>query len=255
MTTENFARYCYRVIALWMSVSFVSTGSWAWDPVGDIKNPGRIIQNIEREARNTGRIIDRGRLELNAQAGAPVVMNWIIASRNNALNAGTQPIPTNIYQELRGFFPDDVLRAVRYRVGEGHFLSLQKSSFHLADRAAIALDNVIVFRHNGDAQHNVRLWAHEIAHVQQYRAWGIRDFAIRYLRSWNSVENDATRVENAYIDWRQRRHVRAPPLQASTSFGRRCGTHFGWCPVSPMPSGAECTCRTQFGRIDLGRVF
>jgi hypothetical protein len=144
--------------------------------------------------------IDRARIDLQAEALRPVVMNWIIESRNNALNAGTQPIPPEIYSSVRYFFDDALLRRVRYRVGEGHFLSLPSAVQKLGNRGAIALDYVIVFRRATGAANPV-LWAHELTHLAQYRRWGISDFAVRYLRSWETVENEARGVETQFRQW------------------------------------------------------
>lgn len=40
-------------------VTFISPSAQAWDPVGDIKNPGRIIDNVGRELENTRKNVER----------------------------------------------------------------------------------------------------------------------------------------------------------------------------------------------------
>ena len=196
-----------RFTILWtmiVSILLFSKPAFAfeWDPVGDILHPERIIQNASRELGNLGRGIDRNRLELQAQAGAPVLKNWIIESRNNTLRAGVNPIPPEIRARLTGFFPERLLDKVRYRSGVGHFLSLQNSAFKIEGKRAITLDYVIVFENDNTAKNDDALWAHELAHVDQYERWGIHDFSVRYLRSWNSVENEAEDVGSRYVSAR-----------------------------------------------------
>jgi hypothetical protein len=70
----------------------------------------------------------------------------------------------------------------------------------------VALNNVIVFRFADDAATNPVLWSHELKHIQQFAEWGVRDFAIRYLRDWNSVEAEAYAAERAF----QAEQVRGP---------------------------------------------
>ena len=159
-----------------------------------------VIKKPTRPLRDIGKDIDRRRRGAMAHAAAPALANWIRVSRNNAVSAGTDPIPDEIYDHLRNYFPSDVLNAVRYRVGQGHFLNLANSSFNLADQDAITLEEIIVFRDhssNGGASDHI-LWAHELGHVMQYRQWGLNGFARRYLDSWSYVENDAKIYENKW---------------------------------------------------------
>jgi hypothetical protein len=256
----------HPLLALLLALFTLATSAipvGAWDPWGDLTHPDRILRNTEREVRRGARAIDRGRLELQAQAGAPALMNWIIASRDDAIRAGVQPIPGEMRNLLSRHFSERLLRRVRFRAGEGHFLSLQKSAFHLGDQGAITLDYVIVFRHSGDAYGNDELWAHELGHVLQYESWGIRDFAIKYLRSWNSVESGADDEKNRYLQTQPRiaAGAAAPPMLPprpafpGAPVGRGCRTAYGVCPIPPLPSGAPCTCTTPWGRIDPGRAM
>src|SRR5262249_40193986 len=88
---------------------FANTPAAAWDPIGDITHPDRIIRNIERETGNAvrdipnvprnverelgnvGREVDRMRLEAMVQAGAPGFEQWLQGSRNSAASGGTFP--------------------------------------------------------------------------------------------------------------------------------------------------------------------
>lgn len=148
--------------------------------------------------------------EARVEVLGPILKEMIIASREDALKAGTSPIPSHVFDHLRIYFPDKLLQRVRYRVGQGHELSLQANSFRFGDASAIALDYVVVFRYRSDASRNLALWAHELGHVQQYESWGISDFAKRYIRNHRDLEKDADevaaefrRVSTVHENWRR----------------------------------------------------
>ena len=96
----------------------------------------------------------------------------IIASKKNALQTGPYPIPENILSHMTDHFCHKLLESVRYVVDSEIDSTLQALAFHIGDKDAITLENVIVFRRNDDALNNIRLWAHELVHVRQYRSWG-----------------------------------------------------------------------------------
>lgn len=282
MTVSRLLLYA---IALQMGLGTAT--ALAWDPIGDLTNPGRIIENIGREAGNAvedipnvprnvgreignlGRDIDRWRLELQAQGAAPVLQQWLIESRNSAAS-GAQPMPPHIRQQLQGYYDDDVLNRARYKVGDAGVINLAHLSIDYGDAEAVTLIDVIVFA-NGSGVEDPALWAHELKHVQQFRDWGVRDFAIRYIRSWNSVENDAYAAQNSYPEWRQRQLARyqpapSPNFNSGPGFNNgpgfnsgpvfnpgvasACATPFGFCPMmAPIPFGASCYCMTPGGPV------
>jgi hypothetical protein len=139
--------------------------------------------------------------EATVETAGPALAQWIRQSRNDAARAGTSPIPPEIRNALAGFFPDSILNSVSYRVGVGHELSLQNNSFEFGDAAAITLEDIIVFKSNNDAQNNPHLWAHELGHVQQYKQWGLLDFAKKYVRGYQSVERGAEATANNWSRW------------------------------------------------------
>ena len=148
--------------------------------------------------------------EMRAETLGRVLKEMIIASRDNAIRAGTSSTPPHLFQELRVYFPDSLLKRVRYRVGQGHELSLQANAFRFGEASAIALDYVIVFRYSRDALGDLALWAHELGHVQQYERWGIGAFAKRYIRNRREVEKEADivaaefrRFASVHEDWRR----------------------------------------------------
>lgn len=59
----------------------------------------------------------------------------------------------------------------------------------------MTLIDIIVFRHQADAEDNVALWAHELHHVQQYQTWGVAEFARRYSRDFDAVEAPAYEIQ------------------------------------------------------------
>ena len=155
----------------------------------------------------------------------------------------------------------DLLNRVTYRVGQGHELSVQANSMRFGDARAVALIDTIVFASSWDAENNDVLWAHEMKHVEQYHSWGLSDFAKRYVRNWQAVENDAARAENAYAQLRHR--FTAPPTQrrqlpparfqpppTPPQFARICATPYGVCQMGvAIPLGSSCYCMTPQGQI------
>lgn len=187
--------------------------------------------------------IDPGRLtrEVFVEQNAPILKNLILASRGEAFSRGTFSLPSQISQEFTGFYAPNVL-SVRWGVGGGNDLSLQANTFRYGDRRAIVLDTVIVFRDMSDTE-DLWLWAHELAHVEQYRAWGIDDFTKRYIRDYNAVEDAAERRAQEFLAWRQRRS-QTPPTPGQG--GSVCVTQFGSCSwVGPV--GWNCSCAIRGG--------
>lgn len=124
-------------------------------------------------------------------AAAPAVAAWIVASRDDAIARGVEPIPASIRREVAGYVPADVLDAVRWCVACGGELSLQKGTLRLGIAPAITLDHVIVFADRKDALGDPALWVHELKHVMQFREWGVDGFAARYVADYAAVERDA----------------------------------------------------------------
>jgi Domain of unknown function (DUF4157) len=139
-------------------------------------------------------------VERAVEAGAPIVEKWIVTWREQALEDGTQPMPPAIKEQLIGYFAETLLDRVRYRIGWGVGRPMLSSLFRLLDARAVSLGDVIVFRDAGIAADPV-IWAHELAHVQQYDRWGAHEFAERYVRDHHAVESDAWEVAARYTMW------------------------------------------------------
>jgi hypothetical protein len=236
--------------------------TWLGERVG-LGDAGRALDDANREVKRVvplyGQLEDavtqpirHVTTEAAVEATAPVLKNLILMSRNDALSAGATPLPPEVIWEFSGFYSQEVL-SVYWRVGQGHDLSLQANSFRFGDRAAIVLDTVMVFRSWSDAN-SLWLWAHELAHVEQYRAWGIDDFTKRYIRDYAQIENDANRRADEFMAFRQRRmsqmltqpDLSPLPMQRPQQNGSLCQTPINSCPWFG-PIGWSCICASPVG--------
>jgi len=187
------------------------------------------------------------------EAGGPILAGWIQASRQDVLNAGVNPIPPQIVEQLRGYFPDNFLASIQYRSGWGNEVALPANAYRFGDASAITLVDVIMFRNEDEAQNNAHLWAHELSHAQQYAAWGVLDFAKRYVRDFRSVENEAENNAQRFSTWRiQQTQSFVQPVapQQFSQMSNVCRTYAGPCGLpGPGPLGASCYCQTPYGPI------
>ena len=146
---------------------------------------------------------------------APLLRDAILRSRQEALSAGTQPLPAAMRERLRGYFRDELLDRVRWRAGGGSEVSLQLNVIQYGDRAAITLNEVVVFAREADALANAELWAHELWHVDQFTRWGVDGFAQRYVHDYRVVEAEAEQAATAYVNWAARRPGHSPAASPS----------------------------------------
>ncbi|WDY55949.1 eCIS core domain-containing protein [Pseudomonas sp. PSKL.D1] len=116
-------------------------------------------------------------------------------ARDEATANGTQPIPLHIRAQLEPWYDFAVLDAARYRVGNEQQVSAANALLQNPDVNAVTLIDTIIFRHTGDAEDNVALWAHELKHVQQYQELGVEEFARRYTRNYEDLEGPAYAIE------------------------------------------------------------
>jgi hypothetical protein len=254
------------------AVSPVSAGGILGDIVNTvIPGAGTALDDAHRQVKNAippykalEESASRTVNEAFVQAGAPALQELLARSRDDALRNGVQPIPDAIRRNLTGFIPDNILNVARYRVKGGGDLTLQVNAIRYGEAQAITLDYVIVFKEENDASYNPTLWAHELTHVGQFQRWGIHDFAIRYLRSYQDVENEAYQTETRYVAWAGLRNSgqfasTGGPINAGmvnrpvSPFGAAgtsnlCGTAIGVCQVNgSAPVGTPCWCNTLQG--------
>ncbi|MFJ4052619.1 DUF4157 domain-containing protein [Pseudomonas sp. NPDC089743] len=116
-------------------------------------------------------------------------------ARDEATASGSEPIPLHIRAQLEGWYDFAVLDAARFRVGDEQQISAANALLQNPDVNAVTLIDTIIFRHARDAEDNVALWAHELKHVQQYQELGVEEFARRYTRNYQALEEPAYKVE------------------------------------------------------------
>ncbi len=135
----------------------------------------------------------------------PTLALWIQESRNSAIGQG-QPIPDEIRAELQGYIEDWVMDRARFKVGDSGVANLGRLVNKYGDINAITLDDLIVF-HNQDAADSPAIWAHELTHVKQYKAFGVVGFASRYAANYREIENPAYAMGDGYEAWSQQQLV------------------------------------------------
>lgn len=128
---------------------------------------------------------------------APVIASWI-ADNRQALAPDATPIPPHLAAQMEGYFSKTRLDSVRHHVGWP--VSLAGLVFHVTGIRAIAFDHLIVFRSQTIAADPV-IWAHELAHADQFERWGVEGFVERYLLDSDTVEMEAWQVAVDYKMW------------------------------------------------------
>ncbi|MFY0727250.1 eCIS core domain-containing protein [Pseudomonas sp. NFX15] len=129
------------------------------------------------------------------QLAAPALALWLTQAHIEAANAGVQPIPAHIREQLLRWYAPDELDAVRYKVSDSGQLDAASAMLQNPDVGAVTLIDIILFRDPLAAEQDVALWAHELKHVQQYREWGVTGFAQRYTQDFNAVEAPAYTIQ------------------------------------------------------------
>jgi len=108
-----------------------------------------------------------------------------------AVRAGGKPIPPAMQQLLAPYFKRDTLSTTRWTVGTGRVDLGTIVTEQFMDEGAVALNRQIVFSSERLTE-NVWMWAHELAHVEQYRRMGIDRFAAAYIADWRAIEREAS---------------------------------------------------------------
>lgn len=213
---------------VFVSFAIVSAGAFAGGLLGDIIEgvcgncgAGKALDKVHKDLGKPLDVPGRVLRETVVESAGPLLGQAIRHSRDDARSAGVRPIPPRVKARLSQYFPAQLLDGVTYRVGRGHELSVQANSIRFGDARAVALIDTIVFASQRDAEDD-KLWAHEIAHVQQYRNWGLTNFGKRYVRDYRAVENDANRTQRLYVARlrqldRERFSAQRPRLRAPNS--------------------------------------
>ena len=133
----------------------------------------------------------RAVMETGVEIAATALANALVASRDAAWELGTEPMPPHIREALLAWYPADLIDSIEYRVGVTEDATLQSLAMRFGDATAVTAIDTIIFHDAGDAQTNIALWGHEVKHVEQFRRWGLMDFARRYVRDHEAVEAEA----------------------------------------------------------------
>jgi uncharacterized protein DUF4157 len=136
--------------------------------------------------------VDHAIRDALTEVGAPALQQALRQSRNDARSGATAPIPLKIWKAVSCLYDDrKLLESVRYKIGDDGTSNVANLSIRYGDAYAVTLIDTIVFAKRTDALENVDLWAHELWHVKQFRDWGEREFAIRFVRNHRAVEDEA----------------------------------------------------------------
>jgi len=154
------------------------------------------VEQGREEAEATAReAASRAEQELRTRrlppALAPALATTIRMTRDRAWADGVRPAPANVIRALSPYFSPGLLNQVRWRppIPAPSMSSLLVRWYFR--EGAITLKDVVVFSDTGLAQ-DPGFWAHELTHVEQYRRYGVDEFARRYVNDWESLEREAT---------------------------------------------------------------
>lgn len=196
----------------------------------------------------------RAALDTGVDLLAATLANALRSSQDQARQAGTLPIPPQIRAALLTWYPAELLQGIEYRVGIGQDPTLQSWSIRYGDAVAVTTIDTITFANAFDATNNVALWAHEVKHVEQFRRWGVMDFARRYVRDHRAVEREALAAAGAFRTaydagaWRGTRATGASASASDTALV--CATPEGACVMGiPLAPGQSCSCPSDRGRV------
>jgi hypothetical protein len=105
-----------------------------------------------------------------------------------------------IRSALEPYYGAQLLKDVRYKVGDVTPDGLAGFAIRNGNAAAVTLIDTIVFKEERYVR-NLALWAHEIHHVDQYAEWGVAGFASRYAFGWEEVEAAARTRADDFVNW------------------------------------------------------
>jgi hypothetical protein len=172
------------------------------------------LEQTARRAAGEARGVSEEVLRRSPAITGPALAQAIRFSRAQALTQAPEPMPDPIRTALAPYFSDDILEGARWTTA-GHDLGLGSILARwYYEEGAVTLQDVIVFSDAAVAR-NVWLWAHELAHMEQYRRLGTQGFAARYAADWRALEAEANRRAFAITaDIRARRAARPSPVAA-----------------------------------------
>jgi hypothetical protein len=141
------------------------------------------------------------------ERGSGLLAELIQSAREAAIANGVRPMPSQIHRALLGYFPDAMLRKVRYASGHADSITIPGLAMTYGNIDAVTLADVILFRDDHASRTDAKLWAHELTHVMQYERWGVEGFALRYLENANAVEQEARDNAERFVAWSEHAHL------------------------------------------------
>lgn len=139
--------------------------------------------HIGRSSRETLR-------RVSPHVAYPPLAAAVRASRRHARTGRLEDVPASVRAELKPYFDDDLLDAVRWSLaGRGLDLGSLLAGWYY-EEGAVTLYDTVVFS-DREVTRNLWLWAHELAHIEQYRRMGIDGFAYAYVTNWRVIEGEA----------------------------------------------------------------
>ncbi|GGI69672.1 hypothetical protein GCM10007973_03420 [Polymorphobacter multimanifer] len=168
-------------------------------------------------------------LERSQLVTSGVLAGAIRASSAEAMRAGARPIPDAMAEQLTPHYGHQLVTGVHWTV-RGQRLELGSLlTAWVLEEGAVTLGKVVVFDHEGLTD-NLWLWAHELAHVEQYRRLGVDGFARAYLADWTAMEAEATVRGNAVVAAVRKEQAEAP---------------IRWLSEGPQPAAKGAASRTS----------
>jgi len=134
--------------------------------------------------------------------GAPLAAALRAANTSHYNNS--KPIPEDVKNALRGFFPESTLESARYTIGSVE-ITLPNAINKVAkygEAHAVTVGNIIVFSKDPGSFSDTPLWwAHEMAHVDQYSKLGMEKFAYKYMKDLGkSIERQANNTAQEIVN-------------------------------------------------------
>ena len=154
-------------------------------------------EKLACEADKSAKKLDCERVKESQQLTGEVYEAFIHHSRDIALGENLRPMPPDVRRMLDAYFDAELLDRVRWTDDHGDIFSAQKFATELAQRGAITLDSIIVFKEAARAS-EVGLWAHELEHVKQYSLLGIDGFAQYFTFECSLIEHLASE-QSSYV--------------------------------------------------------
>lgn len=137
---------------------------------------------LEVVARNPDQLLN---LVTHPQDAAYVaVASGMSAARNAVLVKGGNRIPPDIRAALAPWYPAELLESIRWSTEWNAIQNVPQlvQFLSMPNIRAMTFMNVVIF-HNPREIDDVELWAHEIHHAQQYKEWGLVEFAKRWVNN------------------------------------------------------------------------